>query len=531
MLMTINRCMDYCKATSGFKLVPKYESFSLQETLQLPLECMRNLKSRVSIELMPVEYGDSDHAICPHIVSDKLWLQENLLCLLSNAVKYSSEGTVTIAVRRLLSNSDGERIQELIQHNATSKIHSVPCDSVPLDEATSAKFQSHTTLRVSSRVMPLSLAMDTNSDPQSLNVSRFGLPSLRVTTRSDQSPEKSAGYYLALHEKEKQSIVLAPSLTTDSPDPTPSNSTIPTIHHIPVSQDYLLFDIEDTGIGMTDEAMENLFNPFQQTQRYAGGTGLGLFSLAKRVEALHGYWGVKLRRDNEQGSLFWFMIPYKPDPITANSLLKHHDVQTDAKLMQSVQGLQASEVTAQPLSSQSLFLNILVVDDTPTLLKMTKLMLTKLGHNVVTVESAAIALDKLASSSDSPNQTCFDLILMDMQMPVMDGFETTRRIRAMERLALQSIDTTIDHDHSTMPGMLITTSLSTNTLHAKLSPRRLRQKHYISKIVGMSAYSDEETIRLAEDSGMDLFIEKPFSAQIFNDVIMKKLFTEYVLPY
>ncbi len=57
-----------------------------------------------------------------------------------------------------------------------------------------------------------------------------------------------------------------------------------------------------------------LFSPFKQAQRFAGGTGLGLFSLARRVEALKGAYGVKKRRDEKQGALFWFTIPYRPDP-------------------------------------------------------------------------------------------------------------------------------------------------------------------------------------------------------------------------
>ena len=63
--------------------------------------------------------------------------------------------------------------------------------------------------------------------------------------------------------------------------------------------------------------MTTLFTPFKQAQRLAGGTGLGLYSLAKRMEAINGYYGVQKRRDGLQGSLFWFAFPYKPDTMTA----------------------------------------------------------------------------------------------------------------------------------------------------------------------------------------------------------------------
>jgi hypothetical protein len=74
----------------------------------------------------------------------------------------------------------------------------------------------------------------------------------------------------------------------------------------------LLFEIEDHGIGISEEVISSLFSPFKQAQRLAGGTGLGLFSLAKRVEALDGMCGARRRKDGENGSVFWFWIPYDP---------------------------------------------------------------------------------------------------------------------------------------------------------------------------------------------------------------------------
>jgi hypothetical protein len=71
--------------------------------------------------------------------------------------------------------------------------------------------------------------------------------------------------------------------------------------------------IEDTGIGLSVESRKVLFQPFKQVQRMAGGTGLGLFSLSKRMESLGGSRGVAPRRDGLQGSNFWFSFPYRPD--------------------------------------------------------------------------------------------------------------------------------------------------------------------------------------------------------------------------
>ena len=71
--------------------------------------------------------------------------------------------------------------------------------------------------------------------------------------------------------------------------------------------------VVDNGIGLSDATKLTLFQPFQQGMRLAGGTGLGLYSLSKRIDALGGKCGVNDRDDGVQGACFWFSFPYKPD--------------------------------------------------------------------------------------------------------------------------------------------------------------------------------------------------------------------------
>jgi hypothetical protein len=75
----------------------------------------------------------------------------------------------------------------------------------------------------------------------------------------------------------------------------------------------LRITISDTGIGVPESVRANLFQPFQQAQKMAGGTGLGLYSMRKRVDALAGDCGVASRDDGARGSEFWFEFPYRPD--------------------------------------------------------------------------------------------------------------------------------------------------------------------------------------------------------------------------
>jgi signal transduction histidine kinase len=93
MIMAINRCIDYVKVNKGLKLTPRNETIDLIDSLSMPMDCMKNIQEKIEIALRPVP-----KEICTHIITDKQWLQENILCLLSNAVKYSESGEVTISV-------------------------------------------------------------------------------------------------------------------------------------------------------------------------------------------------------------------------------------------------------------------------------------------------------------------------------------------------------------------------------------------------------------------------------------------------
>eukprot|EP01031_Cornospumella_fuschlensis_P045882 gene45882-56154_t len=228
----------------------------------------------------------------------------------------------------------------------------------------------------------------------------------------------------------------------------------------------LLVEIEDTGIGMTDEAMANLFNAFKRAQKFAGGTGLGLFSLAKRIEALGGVYGVKKRPDGVQGSLFWFTIPYRPDEQFAAMSAAHHtsspptsagasglpvrtNFQNEAKRDDSSASVFAGGSAASSnKSGMEPGLKILIVDDSASIQKMMSMMLRRHGHEVDQAENGAAAVALLSkhyaavvqrwcnrlegTSGAESNEAlgpAYDVVLMDLQMPVMDGLEAMRRMR------------------------------------------------------------------------------------------------------
>jgi signal transduction histidine kinase/DNA-binding NarL/FixJ family response regulator len=164
------------------------------------------------------------------------------------------------------------------------------------------------------------------------------------------------------------------------------------------------FSIVDTGIGIAADKIEQILKPFTQVDasisRQFGGTGLGTTISSELVELLGGE--LRIQSTFGKGSRFYFTITLEPcehAPVVAHNLNK-------------VQSLQ-QKITPQ---------HILVVDDVAENIALTKIRLEKYGH---TIEAALNGVEAVVKASSQR----FDLILMDIQMPEMDGYEATRTIR------------------------------------------------------------------------------------------------------
>jgi PAS domain S-box-containing protein len=185
------------------------------------------------------------------------------------------------------------------------------------------------------------------------------------------------------------------------------------------------FAVSDTGLGLTPEQMTRLFQPFSQadasTSRRFGGTGLGLTICKRIIEQLGG----EILVDSEfgKGSTFRAIIPIgalagiKQAPLNWNRPATSHD--------------------APPKSEPSgdLDCNILLAEDGPDNQRLLTFVLTKAGAQVTLVENGQDAVEQvLGTNQDSPSEhnarSHFDVILMDMQMPVLDGYQATRKLRA-----------------------------------------------------------------------------------------------------
>ena len=176
----------------------------------------------------------------------------------------------------------------------------------------------------------------------------------------------------------------------------------------PAKRKMVLVTVEDNGIGITEENQRKLFQPFKQAQRSAGGTGLGLFSLAKRIEALEGTCGVRNRLDGKQGSAFWFTFPYRPDVAA----WEEYEEMLSGKRKGSSSGNPTQRSGGNGTPGRTLpQLRILLTDDSPAILKVTTRFLEKAGHVVETADNGNQSLERLKVARDD-----FDLLITDLQV-------------------------------------------------------------------------------------------------------------------
>jgi len=179
------------------------------------------------------------------------------------------------------------------------------------------------------------------------------------------------------------------------------------------SDHHLLFiDVVDTGIGMTKEQTEKVFEAFQQadssTTRKYGGTGLGLSLTKQLVELMGG--SIKVESVSGVGSRFRIGIPYTaPETplLVQNQLQIKHKKEVSRHNLSRVSGL------------------VLLAEDNSTNQELLTLLIENIGANVDVVENGKQAVEQALSGT-------YDLILMDMQMPVMSGLEAVQELRLSE---------------------------------------------------------------------------------------------------
>ncbi len=216
------------------------------------------------------------------------------------------------------------------------------------------------------------------------------------------------------------------------------------------------FKVIDTGIGILEKEKQHLFKTFSQledsTSRKYGGTGLGLAISKKLSQLMDGEIGVE--SEIGVGSTFWFTAV----------LEKSLETETKVEIKKP-----------QTIEPQSRSLSVLLVEDNLLNQKFASATLRKQGHIIDIAENGKTAIDKFEKNE-------YDLILMDIQMPIMDGITASRKIREIEK--------------------------------------RRNSKSKV-KILAVTAYAMENDRQKCLTAGMDEYLTKPFKPDELCDMINK----------
>lgn len=179
------------------------------------------------------------------------------------------------------------------------------------------------------------------------------------------------------------------------------------MNSLPPNHILLKFEVSDTGVGIPEEEQENLFQEYSQVDsplvKQFEGTGLGLSISKNLIDLMRGKIGVISKKDS--GSTFWFTLLYEVGDLEA---FRNSVSQGQKKIKKS-----------RPLK-------ILLVEDNILNQKFAATTLTRAGHEVEIAENGKIAFEKFREKT-------FDLIIMDIAMPIMDGMESTHVIRKYEK--------------------------------------------------------------------------------------------------
>ncbi len=184
-------------------------------------------------------------------------------------------------------------------------------------------------------------------------------------------------------------------------------------HTTPPSGSQMQFDVTDTGIGICSEAIDGLFEPFSQADtsstRHYGGTGLGLSISQRLAEMLGG--GIQVRSELGRGTTFTLTVDARPSPTMGKRETQH------------VATPPSAEVSREMFTGR-----VLLAEDTPDITVLIQRTLEQTGLSLDLAKNGLVAYEKAMASKTAGKP--YDLILMDIRMPTMDGYEATRRLRA-----------------------------------------------------------------------------------------------------
>jgi signal transduction histidine kinase/PleD family two-component response regulator len=275
--------------------------------------------------------------------------------------------------------------------------------------------------------------------------------------------------------------------------------SLPSVQAVPSDQIQLYFSVRDRGIGIDIADQYKLFSPFFQVENSATrnfqGSGLGLSICKRLVHLMGGEIGVNSRID--EGSTFWFTVYLTNKSTLPHSIQSESRITQSRSIQSSLPSLADSTIPSVDQSDRStgtltefshpiplIFstenFKILLAEDNAINQELIRLMIDRIGCQCDVAENGQVVIEMLAKKS-------YDLILMDCQMPVLDGYQTTQQIRQQKI----SNDSRISNNSSDIV------------------------------IIGLTAYAMEDDRDQCLEAGMNDYLAKPCTFAGLQDIIYK----------
>jgi CheY-like chemotaxis protein/signal transduction histidine kinase len=452
-----NRFVEFNKTSNGIPLVPRLRSFPWRESIQHPLDCIDILQQRV-----PVQHRDlvlakatEDAILC----TDEEWLQENLLCLLSNAAKYALQGPVVLTTSAQLGEDGG---RSLLFEVSDDEAAITPEDAEHFFDAW------HSSASSSSRQQGgMGLGLHTLAERVLSLRGRYGI---RV---EPGGRGKTVWFALPLLPASRRSCESLP--------PDEENSSACSATHDSIYFDTLNFSLDSEHHG-DDRALRSC--PSRAIRHPGSLLGSRSHSSSEDQPSPRTSTSMSSPRFKPRISANTPVVNIPGGP--SYSVLLVEDSPTVSKVLTAIFTRLGHRVTTAENGKLGLERLLETWEQLPPSVSSSSLPPSVSSSSLPLSVPQNELVSSSASTSARSARCAFDLVFFDFQMPIMDGLEATSRLRALEQ---------------------------------ELHELRGIARHQF--IVGMTAASDSQIVQQGFSSGMDDFISKPFSPQQLQAFLAK----------